>query len=126
MATSDRGGRYFGSRQSPSKSKSFESKREATAKVIKMKMWGSGAKSGGSSLPIDKSKNPLSDSFSNSSSSAQSLSESDAKLPQGMETSEWGGVDHETAVRCHCQLYWEGNNTNCHCLACPLVGIQHV
>ncbi|PAN34344.1 hypothetical protein PAHAL_6G086600 [Panicum hallii] len=93
-----------------------------------MKMQGSNTQSGGVSLPDDESENPSSDPFSISSSGADSLSGSDAKLPQGMETSKWGGVDHETAERCrHGKrprrlLCWDGNNTGRRYLACPLRG----
>ncbi|PUZ56716.1 hypothetical protein GQ55_5G354100 [Panicum hallii var. hallii] len=129
MADGHYGGGRSISNGTPCKSGSVESKTAVTAKATEMKSKASASRSGASSGSPEESQKPLSESsesMSISSSSDASLSGSQANLPQGMETKECGGVDHETEERCrHGKrpsrlLCWDGSNTGRRYLAYPL------
>ncbi|CAN6286003.1 unnamed protein product [Urochloa humidicola] len=83
---------------------------------------------GGGSSSSGDSKKSSSKAGTKSSASGGSRSFSVGKLPDGMETKDWCGVDHESKSRCHHGklprrlLCWEGKDTGRRFLACPLKG----
>ncbi|CAO2144700.1 unnamed protein product [Urochloa humidicola] len=83
---------------------------------------------GGGSSSADDSEKSSSKARTKSSSSGGSRSVSVGNIPDGLETKEWGGVDHESKLRCqHGKLprrliCWEGKDTGRRFLGCPLKG----